>query len=219
MRTVVPPPARVSASARPPCASQVRDVTPPGARAIFLVMDMRNDAELVAAARTDAAAFRELYERYAERIHGFHQRRTRDGDAAFDLTAETFAQAWLVRARFRDDVGGSAGPWLFGIARNVLLMSVRRGRLERGAVERLGVLAATDATAVVPEESWIEGLDEALAALPEGQHDAIRLRVVEDLDYQDVATALGTSPQAARVRVHRGLATLRNRLSSTEETQ
>jgi RNA polymerase sigma-70 factor (ECF subfamily) len=63
---------------------------------------MRSDAELLRAARSDPAAFRELYERHAVQIHGLHLRRTRDADAAHDLTAETFAQAWLSRRRFRD---------------------------------------------------------------------------------------------------------------------
>ena len=68
----------------------------------------RTDAALLLAARTDPGAFRELYERYAEQLHGFHLRRTSDADAAYDLTAETFAQAWLSRGRFRDEAGGSA---------------------------------------------------------------------------------------------------------------
>ena len=101
---------------------------------------MRSDAELLVAARSDASAFRELYERYADRVYGYHLRRSQDPHAAHDLTAETFAQAWLSRARFRDEARGSAGPWLFGIARHVLLVSVRRRRLERSACERLGVL-------------------------------------------------------------------------------
>jgi RNA polymerase sigma factor (sigma-70 family) len=170
---------------------------------------MRSDAALIAAARTDARAFRELYDRYAERVLGYHLRRTRDEDAAHELTAETFAQAWLVRARFRDECEGTAGPWLFGIARNVLLMSVRRLRLEAAARERLG-LPALSAPA---EEAWLDGLDEALDALPESQREAIRLRVVEDQTYDDVAAALGTTPAAARVRVHRGLSALRARLT------
>ncbi len=170
---------------------------------------MRSDAALLAAARTDAGAFRELYDRYAGRVLGYHLRRCRDEDAAHELTAETFAQAWLVRARFRDECGGSAGPWLFGIARNVLLASVRRRALEDGARERLGMLAAPSAE---PDDTWLEGLDEALDELPESQRRAIELRVLEDQGYDDVATALGTSPAAARVRVHRGLAALRTRL-------
>jgi RNA polymerase sigma-70 factor (ECF subfamily) len=170
---------------------------------------MTSDAALLLAARTDSGAFRELYDRYADRVLGYHLRRCRDDDAAHELTAETFAQAWLVRARFRDECGGSAGPWLFGIARNVLLASVRRRTLEAGARERLGMLAAP---AVEPDESWLEGLDEALDELPESQREAIRLRVLDDLGYADVAAALGTTPAAARVRVHRGLTALRARL-------
>ncbi len=50
---------------------------------------MRSDAELVREARSDAAAFRELYDRYADGVYGYHLRRTRDPDAAHDLTAET----------------------------------------------------------------------------------------------------------------------------------
>lgn len=177
----------------------------------------RTDAALLLAARTDPAAFRELYERHAEALHGFHLRRTGDDDAAYDLTAETFAQAWLSRARFRDEASGSAAPWLYGIARNVLLMSVRRRRLERSACERLGVLTGAGTTAV-PDERWLDGLDEALAELPEGQRQAVALRFAGDLEYDAVADALGTTPQAARVRVHRALSSLRQRLAKTPES-
>ena len=138
---------------------------------------MTTDAQLLRAAHTDSKAFRELYDRYAVRMYRFHLARSRDADAAHDLTAETFAQAWLGRTRFEDVAGGSAGPWLFGIARNVLSASVRRGRLERSASSRLGILERLDRepAAVEPEETWLEGLDEALAELPESQLDALRL--------------------------------------------
>src|SRR5215218_6263939 len=137
------------------------------------------DAELLAAARTDASAFRSLYDRYAARMLRYHGRRTSDPDAAHDLTAETFAQAWLSRARFRDQAGGSAAPWLFAIARHVLLASVRKRALERSACLRLG-LEPTGAEAE-PQEHWLDGLDEALAELPEGQREAIRLRVEDEV--------------------------------------
>jgi RNA polymerase sigma factor (sigma-70 family) len=179
---------------------------------------MTTDAELIHAARSEPRAFRELYDRYAERVYRFHVGRTRDADAAHDLTAETFAQAWLGRMRFRNEAGGSAGPWLFGIARNLLSASVRRGRLERAACARLGILERLDRepAAVEPDESWLDGLDEALAELPENQLDALRLRFADDLPYDELADALGTTPQAARVRVHRGLSALRLRLASKE---
>jgi RNA polymerase sigma-70 factor (ECF subfamily) len=70
-----------------------------------------------------------------------------------------------------------------------------------------------------PADAWLDGLDEALAELPEGQREAIELRVVDDLDYDGVARRLDTTPAAARVRVHRGLAALRNLLTNSMEAQ
>ncbi len=179
---------------------------------------MRSDAELLVAARSDPSAFRELYERHAARIYGYHLRRSQDASAAHDLTAETFAQAWLSRARFRDEARGSAGPWLFGIARHVLGVSVRGRRLESSACERLGVLEGVDREpAPEPDGSWLEGLDEALAHLPDAQQQAIQLRVVDDLEYDEAAERLATTPQAVRARVSRGLSTLRKHLSDSME--
>lgn len=182
---------------------------------------MLSDAELLRSARTDAAAFRTLYDRYAHRIYGFHLTRSRDADAAHDLTAETFAQAWFSRGRFRDEAGGSAGPWLFGIARHVLSGSVRRGRLEQAACTRLGVLERLDREPATtePDEAWLSGLNDALSSLPDGQQDALRLRFADDLDYEELATELDTTPAAARVRVHRGLTTLRSLLADPKETR
>ena len=171
------------------------------------------DAELINAGT--AEAFREVYDRHAYGIFGFHQRRTGSGDAAHDLTAETFAQAWLSRARFRDEADGSAGPWLVGIARNVLASSVRRQALERSACERLGLLELVDRQAVdvTPDETWLSAeLDEALAQLSPAQREAIELHVVDGLPFDAVATATRTTPTAARVRAHRGLASLRQQL-------
>lgn len=174
---------------------------------------MRSDAQLLALARDAPWAFRELYERYAERIHAYHLRRCGDADAALDLTAETFARAWMGRTRFRDEAGGSAGPWLYAIAQHVLLESVRRRGLERTAIERLQVEHAP--SGVAPDDAWLDGADELLDELAPAQREAVRLRVLEDLSYDRIAETLGTTPTAARVRVHRGLSALRARLSKT----
>jgi RNA polymerase sigma factor (sigma-70 family) len=175
---------------------------------------VRCDAQLVAAAREDPEAFRCLYDRYAERLHAFFARRTGSRDAALDLTAETFAQAWISRRRFRDLAGGSAGPWLFTIARRVLIASVERRRLESTALERLHV--EHQATDVMPEDRWLQGLDDDLATaldtLPTDQRRALELRVVGGMSYAVVAERLGCSSTAARIRVSRGLARMRARL-------
>jgi RNA polymerase sigma factor (sigma-70 family) len=177
------------------------------------------DAELLRASRAEPNAFRGLYNRYSERLFRYFARRTGGEDTALELTAETFSRVWLMRERFEDQRDGSVAPWLFGIARNVLLMSVRRGEVERRTASRLGVLERLDIEAPVasPEPGWAEGADELLDTLPLSQRDALRLRIIDELDYDEVAAALGTSRSTARVRVHRGLATLRNRLSKQKE--
>src|SRR5262245_50514196 len=166
------------------------------------------DAELLSRSRRSAEPFRELYDRHAAPVHAFLARRVGDRSVALELTAETFAEAWRCRGRFEDRAGGSAAPWLFGIARNVLAVSVRRGRLERTARERLGVRLEPAAVDVEPAEAWLDGVDAdleaALAALGEAERRAVELRVLDDLGYDDVARELGVSPGAARVRVSRG---------------
>jgi len=175
-----------------------------------------SDKELLDRAGRDPDAFRDFYERYSEEILGYFRRRKADRDAALELTAETFSRAWATRERFVDRHEGSAAPWLYGIARNVLLMSIRRGAVERRTAARLGVLERLDlddSSYAIPEAGWAEGADELLDSLPLSQREALRLRVVDELTYDEVADALGTTRSAARVRVHRALTALRNRFS------
>ena len=178
-------------------------------------LDTTDDARLLRLSRRDPAAFRVLYDRHVVRVHGFLLRRTGDATAAFELTAETFARAWLSRDRFSDQ-GGGAAPWLFGIARNVLAAAVRERSIPRDG-RRLVGLDAADAVAE-PRTAWLAGVDEdvaaALDALPEAQRRAVELRVMERASYEEVGRELDISTGAARVRVHRGLAALRHRLGS-----
>lgn len=184
-------------------------------------MTRHTDAALLIAASEEPTAFRELYERHAAGIQRYLHRCTGDPEAAYDLTAETFAQAWLSRDRFRDRFDGDARPWLFTIARNALLMSVRRARLERKATERLALeLPRAAASEAQPHELWSVRADSeleiALAELPEGQRIALTLRFEDDLSYDQMASQLHTTPQAARVRVHRALSALRRRFSNPQ---
>jgi RNA polymerase sigma-70 factor (ECF subfamily) len=179
---------------------------------------IETDAELIRRSGRSAAAFRTVYDRHAATIHAFLQRRTGEAGAALELTAETFAEAWRCRGRFVDRAGGSALPWLFGIARNVLAESVRRRSIERRACERLGIELGVSRASATPADAWLDGLDDdldrALASLDDAERRAVELRVLDDLAYDDVARELGISPGAARVRVSRGLARLRRRLTT-----
>jgi RNA polymerase sigma factor (sigma-70 family) len=115
---------------------------------------------------------------------------------------------------------GPATAWLYGIARNLLRDSLRRGRIEAGARRRLGIeptpLGDEDLLAV--EERAAAGaalLDAALAELPEPTRRALVARVVEEREYPDIAAELECSEHVVRQRVHRGLARMR---ASLEET-
>src|SRR3954449_9297988 len=167
------------------------------------------DAELLRRSRRSAEAFRAVYDRHGAALHRFLARRTGDEQAALELTAETFAAAWLSRARFEDRAGGSAAPGLFGTARNVLAQSVRRRAIERRACERLALELASGPASATPVEQWLAGLggdvEAALQALAEGERRAVELRVLDERDYGEIAAELGISEGAARVRVFRGL--------------
>jgi RNA polymerase sigma factor (sigma-70 family) len=181
-------------------------------------LDQLADAELLARSRASSAAFRVLYDRHAPRLHQFLLRRTDDPAAAFELTAETFASAWCSRDRFVDR-GEGALPWLFGIARNVLASSVRAKAIDARARRAMGVGVTLDLaeSTAEPRDTWLLGFDEDLAAviagLPDGQRRAIEMRVLEDASYHEIGRTLGTTPGAARVRVHRALGALRTALT------
>lgn len=170
-------------------------------------MTERTDAELIRAAESDAAAFAELYRRHASTVHGWFRRRLEW--AASDLTAESFAQAWLSRRSFRDEADGSALPWLLGIARNVARESARRNEVETRARRRLGLttdLASEDGYGAVEDRlSPSAALTDALETLTDHEREALELRVVNELSYDDLADRLGVRPAAARLRVSRAL--------------
>ena len=175
----------------------------------------RTDAELLQAARQDPQAFREFYDRYAVWMRAWLVRQTGSETAALDLTAETFAQAWHASRRFKDMAGGSGAPWLFGIARNLVRQYHKHNRIETAARERLGLPLAfaecEDYERVddrIAASAMAPALHSAVGALPSEQRRALELRVVEQLDYEEVAGRLGCSQNAARLRVSRALRAL-----------
>jgi RNA polymerase sigma-70 factor (ECF subfamily) len=154
----------------------------------------------------DPDAFAELYDRHVGRIFAWSGARV--GDYAADLTAEVFALAWQSRKRFRDEHQGSALPWLYGIALNVLRSSLRKRRVEHGARERLGLplsVAHVDYEAVDDRLSFPSAVVQAFAELPDADREVLVLRVVEERPYKEIADRLHCTPVAARLRVSRSL--------------
>lgn len=172
------------------------------------------DAELLQFSAVNADAFAVFYRRYERLVVGWLVRRTGRADLAADLTAEVFAAAYIGAARFRDGPE-PAGAWLLGIARNKLLRSLRRERIEASARRRLGVerVQVSDEALAAIDELRGGGIVDLLDELPADQREAVRGRIVEDEDYADLALRLDISATAARQRVSRGLAALRRGLS------
>lgn len=182
--------------------------------------DPRTDDELVAERRPGHAgpAFAAFYERHERAVLAYFRRRVPVSDAAVDLTAETFAQALVSRARYEPQPGAAAAGWLFGIAAHVLARSVRRGRIEDRARRRIGLPPVTLDDAQLAEIDATgddTGVLAALDQLPPEQREAIRARILDDRAYPDVAARLDISEAVARKRVSRGLAALRRTLEET----
>jgi RNA polymerase sigma-70 factor (ECF subfamily) len=181
----------------------------------------RRDEELLPASVTDRAAFVEFYRRHAHGLLAFFARRTLDAQVAADLTAETVADAFAGRARFRDRGDGSATAWLYTIARRKLDRFIRRRTVERTARVRMGMdrleLGDQDVErveALIDFEQIGRAVAAALVTLSPEQRDAVRLRVLEGESYAQVAAHLGCSAETARARVSRALRTLARELGS-----
>lgn len=159
--------------------------------------------------------FASFYDRHADRLVGFFARRLLDPELALELTAETFAQAFEGRARFRGETESEATAWLYTIARRQLGRYFRRGKAERRALDRLGLQVAAPSEEDLQRINELAGTSElrvlvaeSLSHLSPGQRDALRLRVVDELPYNEVADRLSVSEATARARVSRGLRSL-----------
>lgn len=186
----------------------------------FVSADARTDDQLLADVRPGhaGAAFAVFYERHERAVLAYFRRRVPTAETAADLAAETFAQALVNRARYTPQAGAAAAGWLFGIAAHVLAHSVRRGRTEDRARQRIGLpaLALDDAQlAQIDEIGDDSGVLAALDGLAPDQREAVRGRILDDRTYPDIAARLNVSEAVARKRVSRGLATLRRRLEGT----
>ena len=173
------------------------------------------DSELLARSVADPEAFGAFYDRFEREVLRFFMRATGRGDLAADLTAEVFASA-LESSHGYTEALGSARAWLFGIARHELADALERGRVEDRARRRLSIepLTLTDEAIERIEQLAGQGLAalQALEELPAQQRLAIRGRVIEERDYEDLAASMSCSQSVVRQRVSRGLRELRARL-------
>jgi len=170
-----------------------------------------DDVELIVRSWDEPEAFGVVFERHAETLLGYFARRTLDPEAAAELTAETFAQAFASRRRFRDHGLGAIG-WLYGIARHQLGRFHRNGAVDARARRRLGMpereVSPEDYERIeemIDFEQIGRAIGQAFSVLSKEQREALTLRVIEGRPYREVAESLRCSEETARARVSRGL--------------
>jgi len=167
-------------------------------------MDGDRERSLVDRARTEPAAFGELYDFYLPRIYGFVYRRVQERAVAEDLTAAAFERA-LEAIRFRGFRNDAFGGWLYRVAANAVVDHFRASRR---------LLPETDGVAGVARDAFAAALDrdelrQALAELPDAHRTVLTLRFFDDLDADEASALLGCSRGTFAVRLHRALAALR----------
>jgi RNA polymerase sigma factor (sigma-70 family) len=171
-------------------------------------MAPRTDAEAIAASLSEPRAFVDVFERHFDAIHRYLRRRV--GDAIADeLTAQTFAQAFEHRKRF-DGRRLDARPWLYGIAHNLLRHHYRDEERALRAYARTDVDPIHESAA----DAGLPGAEvaDALAALSPGERDVLLLVAWAELEYAEVAEALGIPVGTVRSRLNRARGRIRELL-------
>jgi RNA polymerase sigma-70 factor (ECF subfamily) len=177
------------------------------------------DQQLLKATGKQPQAFGVLYDRHKATVVAYFMARTGNPELAADLTAETFAAALAHRKRYRAK-RGPVSAWLFGIARNNLSYARRRQAVEDKARRHLRMpvldLSTQDLDHTEGLVASTERLLEEFALLPADQREAVKRRIVEEREYEEIATELNCSQSVVRKRVSRGLAQLRTKLQETK---
>jgi RNA polymerase sigma factor (sigma-70 family) len=174
-----------------------------------------DEALVVAVAARDDAAFATLYRRYLPVVLRWCLRETGNREIAADLSAEVFAAALISARRYRPEQG-SVPAWLLGIARNKLLESRRRKRVENSARRRLQLEPVALSSGDLDRVDELASLDEDILALAQGLsaplREALEARVVQERSYEEIAAELRCSQSVVRQRVSRALKSLRSQM-------
>lgn len=189
-------------------------------------MSVDPDHELVeAAAGGSREAFDELVRRHQEPIVNLARAMTAGGSDADDLAQEAFVRAWKGIGRFRGD--STFRTWLHGVAVNVIRTHrARESRLRRlffspgrdsdvqdDPLEQAAVDNQLEASLMMRQ-----GIDRALAQLPDELRESVVLRDVQGLEYQEIADVLGVPLGTVESRIFRGRQRLRPLLEAVRRT-
>lgn len=194
------------------------------------------DAMLVQRATAgESRAFELLVIKYQRRVERLIGRMVRDVDLVPDIAQETFIRAYRALPQFRGDA--QFYTWLYRIAVNTAkkhLMDLRRdpvmtlSSLEsddddetsgNGLAQRLGATDDETPEAVLASKEIAHAVNEAMDALPEELRQAITLREIEGLSYDDIAQALDCPIGTVRSRIFRAREAISNRIKPMLDRQ
>lgn len=184
----------------------------------------RTDVELMLDVKAgDDSSFDFLLQKYRSPLVNFLHRMVRDTATAEDLAQEVFLRVY--RARKQYTPSAKFTTWLFRIATNVALNSVRDTRHRKMEVS---IDAPTDDEDSRPmelkarekridehllERDRIETIRRAILALPEKQRAAVLLHKYEEMDYAEISRVLDCSESALKSLLFRAYESLRVQLA------
>ena len=191
-----------------------------------------SDAPLVErAVAGDHKAFELLVIKYQRRIQRLIGRMVRDVDLVEDIAQETFIRAYRALAQFRGDA--QFYTWLYRIAVNTAkksLMDLKRNPTvsensfksddddETSPVEN-ELTSSETPDAVLASKEIAQIINSALEALPEELRQAITLREIEGLSYDEISEAMNCPIGTVRSRIFRAREAISQKVKPLLENQ
>ena len=173
------------------------------------ITDQTPDGQLVAAAQHALPAFEHLYRRHVQEVYRYCARRLSSEMDAADATSQVFTRALT---NIRSCQPETFRPWLYTIARNVVIDHYRAARPVSVLDEALDIadetLGPEDLTILSDQRRTVE---RALTQLPDGERSVIELRLA-GLSAVEIAAALGKTRNAIDQAQFRAIARLRDLL-------
>jgi RNA polymerase sigma-70 factor (ECF subfamily) len=158
-------------------------------------------------ATEDRERFSWLFEAHYALVHAFAERRV-GRDLADEVTAETFLVAW----RRLEAVPAEPLPWLYGVARNVVL---RQRRASARQAQTRELIARERPGPVAEDDGEHDGLWRAWERLSDTDREVLSLAAWEELSVRDAARVLGVPASVFSVRLHRARHRLERHLKQT----
>ena len=163
----------------------------------------------------DDRAFRQLHAALAPRIMALLIARGCDRALAQDLLQQTFLHVHQARASYRPK--GGVTPWVFSIARRVLVDYWRHSRKQRLAQEAFAADPPIDPEGQAISTQLAQHVRLEFARLSAAQRGAFDLVRFQGLSLAEAAAALQTSVSGVKLRLHRADTALRNAANPPDE--